>query len=38
MDDFDNVLVIDADGHVSEATSISQAVCRKNGDRRRPSK
>ena len=38
MDNFDNVLVIDADGHVYEGNIDLQAACRKSGAPRRQSK
>ena len=35
MDNFDNVLVVDADGHVYEGNVDLPAECRKNGAPRR---
>ena len=35
MENFDNVLVIDADGHVYEGNVDLRRACRKSGDRRR---
>ena len=35
MDNFDNVLVIDADGHVYEGNVDLASECRKSGARRR---